>query len=73
MLSKIKVPLFWSLLLILDFIMYMQVEVSGGRGKASRVVDKDDSLQKVQTISKNGVGLIWILQHRIYYVIIMCR
>ena len=30
-----------------DFLIYMQVEVSGGRGKPSTVVDKDEGLEKV--------------------------
>jgi hypothetical protein len=31
-------------------LYYMQVEVSGGRGKPSTIVDKDDGLGKVNRV-----------------------
>lgn len=42
---------------ILTLNLLLQVEVSGGRGKPSSTVDKDDGLQKVSTIGGHGINL----------------
>lgn len=42
---------------MLTLNLLLQVEVSGGRGKPSSTVDKDDGLQKVSTIGGHGINL----------------